>query len=540
MKFSKMIALLLFIPLVINAGVNLKNGNYYVSYTDIIVPGGGHDLEISRTYNSRSTEVGWFGFGWGSDYETYLVVSADGSVVVHENGAGALTRFTPNKAVDAKAAAEKIVEAMRERSPIAGKAATDLIEKLSKDAELRQAYARKFNVQAKLADGTVLHSNVRGIQQLIKIATGFKRVHNDGKIEFFNKDGKLEKITTKNGYAVTLNYEKGVLNSIKDSQAKQLFFSWYSSGQVENIWSVDSKTKVSYKYQGKDLIESKNVANATYKYSYDRNHNMTEITYMDGSSRKVSYTPKTQYVSKIVERNGEEIVYKYDSNPKNPELHYWTTVTKKHGKGKERTNRYEYEIKIRPDGSQYTYRIVTDINGIKTDTTYAEANSLPIKIVRGKHVTTFEYNDKGLLVKKASTKGDYIKLAYHEKFNKITKVTNKQGWTSFDYDGNGNLSKAVNSDGKSVLLIYDRNGRITKMIDQQKNQKRTLSFTYNALGKPVEIAMDNVGKINVAYDNYGEIKKVESKAGHKMALQVTQAFQSLLAIVKPAGVNLNM
>jgi predicted RecB family endonuclease len=76
--------------------------------------------------------------------------------------------------------------------------------------------------------------------------------------------------------------------------------------------------------------------------------------------------------------------------------------------------------------------------------------------------------------------------------------------------------------------------------DSKTNEKRTLSFIYNALGKPVEISMDNVGKINVDYDNYGEIKKVESKAGHKMALQVTQAFQNLLSIVKPAGVNLQL
>ena len=80
------------------------------------------------------------------------------------------------------------------------------------------------------------------------------------------------------------------------------------------------------------------------------------------------------------------------------------------------------------------------------------------------------------------------------------------------------------------------------MVDYDKGtkKKRSLTFKYNALGKPVEIAMSKIGKINVAYDNYGEIKKVESKSGHKMALQVTQAFQSLLSIVKPAGVNLNM
>jgi hypothetical protein len=56
----------------------------------------------------------------------------------------------------------------------------------------------------------------------------------------------------------------------------------------------------------------------------------------------------------------------------------------------------------------------------------------------------------------------------------------------------------------------------------------------------VNLKLEKIGKINVAYDNYGEIKKVDSEAGPKMALQVTQAFQNLLNIVKPAGVNLNM
>ena len=74
-------------------GVNLKNGNWHISYSDILVPGAGEDLEIIRNYNSKAIDVGWFGLGWGSTYETYLVPSADGSVIIQENGVGALTRF---------------------------------------------------------------------------------------------------------------------------------------------------------------------------------------------------------------------------------------------------------------------------------------------------------------------------------------------------------------------------------------------------------------------------------------------------------------
>ena len=536
-----LMALLISLPQILWGGVNLKNGNFYVTYTDIIVPGGGTDLFVARTYNSQATEKGWFGLSWGSDFETFLLVGADGSVTIHENGSGAHTRFTPKEAVDPVAASKRIIEAMRQKTTVSEQVAGELSKKLTSDAELRQAYARKFKVETKLASGTVLYSNTRGLQEVHKVKEGYKRSYNDGKVEIFNEEGLLVKIQDKNGYVVNFDYDKGKLKSLKDSQAKQLFFDWFTDGKVKSIWSVGDK-KTSYKYDGDDLVESTDVNGNTYKYKYDATHNMVAVEYQDGTKMEIGYTKKTRFVSEIKARDGAVTKYAYDSNPKNPDLHYWTIVSKQEADGKWMDNRYEYEIKTKPDGSQYTYRILTEINGLKTETIYSECCSLPLKITRGKHVTNFEYNEKGLLVKKTSTKGDHIELQYHATYNKITRVVNKNNWTNFEYDKKGNLSKASNSEGKSVLLIYDRDGRITKMIDYEKksNVKRTLSFKYNALGKPVEIAMDKMGKINVAYDNYGEIKKLESKDGHKMALQVTQAFQSLLSIVKPAGVNLNM
>lgn len=540
-KFGCMVIALSAMSFEAYSGVNLKNGNFYVSYTDIVVPGGGKKLEVTRTYNSRSAGEGWFGIGWGSDFETHLKVSADGSVVIHENGAGATTRFTPKTVVDAKAASEKIVDAMKKKSQMSDKVAIEMVDKLTKDAELRQDYEQKFGISSKIADGSILYSNERGMQELHKIPDGYKRVFSDGKIEFFSGEGKLTKIQEKSGYSIALNYKGSSLESIKDSQAKQLFFSWYPDGKVKHVWSAGDK-KVEYKFKEKDLIESKDVGDNVYKYSYDANHNLIKVGYEDKSEMKINYDTKTMMVTSVVDKNGESTKYEYASNPKNPEMHYWTLVTTTGFDGKPVTNRYEYEVKTKPDGAQYTYRILTEINGLKTETVYSECCGLPLKIARGKEVTTFEYNTKGLLTKKTSTSGEFVNIEYDDTINKITKVVNNSGWTQFTYDKGANLSKAVNSVGKAVLLVYDRNGRITKMVDNDSktNEKRTLSFIYNALGKPVEISMDSIGKINVDYDNYGEIKKVESKTGHKMALQVTQAFQNLLSIVKPAGVNLQL
>jgi YD repeat-containing protein len=282
------------------------------------------------------------------------------------------------------------------------------------------------------------------------------------------------------------------------------------------------------------------VGGNTYEYAYDKNHNLNEIRYADKTKMAITYDPKTLFVSSVKERSGEELKYQYGADSRKPDDHYWTIVTKPGFNGEPVSNRYEYEIKTKPDGARYTYRILTEISGIKTETIYGE-NSLPLKIARGSQVTNFEYNNQGLLVKKTSSKGEFVNIEYDSATNKISKVVNNDGTTNFEYDSKANLVKAFNNKGKVVLLVYDSKGKISKMVDQDSpTQKRVLGFKYNALGKPVEIEMEKVGKINVAYDNYGGIKKVNSSAGHKMALQVTQAFQNLLSIVKPAGVNLNL
>jgi YD repeat-containing protein len=531
-----------------NAGVNLKNGNFYISYTDIVVPGGGKQLEITRTYNSKSTSVGWFGFGWGNLYETKLSPSPDGCVVITEHGSGGKTRFCPKNAVDPVAASNKIIEAMRKKSPMTETTAASLLERLKTNADLRHAYAKNFGIKSELAAGTKLYSNDRGIQSVAVTKEGYERESNDGKVEYFDNVGNLTKMKEKNGYSIEFVYKNQQLFSIKDSQAKQIFFAWNSNGMISELWS-SGEAKATFKYDGQNLVYSQDVAGNAYQFVYDKNHNLTKIVYNPNRAKGaeedamvMKYEPKTFFISEIIDRNGESTKYKYGSDSKNPDDHYWTLVTKKGFDNKDVTNRYEYEIKTKPDGARYTYRILTEINGIKTETIYSECCGLPLKIARGKHVTNFEYNTKGLLVKKNSTKGDFVNIKYHDKINKIAEVQNNNGWTKFEYDEKGNLKKALNSTNQAVLLIYDRNGKITKMVDKdaKTGKSRTLVFQYNALGKPVEIQMENVGKINVAYDNYGEIKRVESKAGHKMALQVTQAFQNLLSIVKPAGVNLNM
>jgi hypothetical protein len=133
--------------------------------------------------------------------------------------------------------------------------------------------------------------------------------------------------------------------------------------------------------------------------------------------------------------------------------------------------------------------------------------------------------------------GGFADYFYHTISGKISAIVTDQVSTVFSYDKAGNLIRAFNTHGQLIVLGYDGHKRINHMIEnnQVEHTRRELTFKYNAMGKPVVIRLLGKGEIKVQYDAQGEISKVDSKQGAKMALGVTEAFQMLLQVVKVAG-----
>src|SRR4051812_48574640 len=76
------------------AAVNIRNGNFYMSYTDIEYSGG-FEPQIERVYNSKTPFKGMFGWGWGSLYELHLELMPEGAIIVTEYGGGTTNYFAP-------------------------------------------------------------------------------------------------------------------------------------------------------------------------------------------------------------------------------------------------------------------------------------------------------------------------------------------------------------------------------------------------------------------------------------------------------------
>jgi YD repeat-containing protein len=536
------------------ANVSLKNGNFFMSYTDIVYPGG-FEPKLERVYNSKSSYLGMFGWGWGNEFDVYLTVSADGSVVVHEYGGGAQNRFNPvafnaaelDKAVNALAAVAQKVGGLGSQAQ-----ADAYKRKLKEDASFRNSEWEKFRAQKKiearkLAVNTQLHSNKFSYQYITKVQDGYVRNFDNGRIERFNEEGKLVKVSDKNGNFVMFTYGRdGKLQKIVDNMNRKMFFTFNNRGFLEKIQGENGK-EATYRYNELgELAYSKDVDGNTYTYKYDssKRHNMLEIGYSDKTTMQMAYYPldKKEHIKSVKDRDGTVTEYTYDGDV-NDKSKIQVGIVVKGSDGKPiSSSRYEYYIKRKADGEEWTYKMVQVLDGERTETTYNECCGLPMMIKRGAEETTFEYDRKGHVTKKA-TPTEVTELTYDPKASKVSRVMKysktdkaRKSWATFQYDDRGNLVFAKNSEGKGVKLFYDGVGRIKSMVDQNR---RRIDFKYNENSKPIEITDPALGSITVAYTNSGEIKKVDSTAGRKIAMQVTSAFQNLLDIIRPAGVNLS-
>lgn len=563
------------------AVVAIGNGNYFIGFTDIEHPmqGNGFQLRVQRTYNSRSQYEGVFGFGWGTDNESFLLPSVDGSVVIQENGGGDKTRFNPQNFT--KAQQEQNLKSLAAAyAKKAGGTPQQALEKLSSDADFRDEQSRRLGVFGQLPSGTKLFTTQRGDKQTVTaLKEGFVREFADGKQEFFTVKTevvdealdrekkrvlkgvyKIEKIIDPvNKSQIFYTYDaKGQVTTVSDRRGQTLRYQYNGGGKVVLVTDATGK-KASYTYCDSptynaakrcgpsDLVESKDTSNSVYRYQYDNLHNLTKIAFANGTTEEIAYWPPNSPgaggVRSVKNPNGSKVEYGYESDPKNKDEHYKTELKTTYQDGRTSTSSYEYWEKRRADGSRYRYKLVSMQDGERTETIYNECCGQPLQISSSAGTTKFEYYPASGLPKEKNTPSEITQWEYHDKFHgKVSKVTvmdkgsNSVKSSVYSYDDkSGQLLRGRTSDGKGVALLYDKAGRIQSMIDQDK---RKITFRYNENSKPAEIIQEGVGSILVSYDKSGNIRDVQAKgsAGRKLALEIAGAFQNLLEIIKPAGI----
>lgn len=393
----------------LNGGINLKNGNFYITYTDLILG----NLEIARTYNSRATATYEFGFGWGWDCATHAMLVPDGRVMIHENGSGAFRQvetFRHRQTLDGCAV---LSWGQLETGATSGvEAVTDLHGRTSRDAELRTAYLKRYlergreethpidrgwsAVDASTCsnpDCTSLHG-----WQFSKVGDQYVRRDWSGAAEFFDENFRLVRILkpAKNIDQQVFRNRRGDVERIVTEAGNKVRFEYDASHRLTKI-ADNFGREARYGFDGKgNLVFTQDTAGNVYRHKYDENRNMTEIAYSDGSTLEVDYNEE-QFASRVKSRTGQVTHYAYGQDEENPDLHYWTVSRRVDADGNPlQENRYEYLINVTPGGQRYTRKIVTEVDGVRTTTLYKVDRSIESEETDGTQPLAFDY-DGGLL-----------------------------------------------------------------------------------------------------------------------------------------------
>ena len=211
-------------------------GSLILPFKDIDIPVGSDDLSLSliRTYNSRSRHLGFFGYGWHSNYELFFHYSKDGYIEVSSAEGKTLEFF-----------------------------------KISSN---------------------IYKTKVRDIMILIIGEDGNRMIIDQNNIEFyFNNSGRLEKIRDRNDNEIIIQYSDEKISVIKDLMDREMRF-YYKGNLIEKVIGPMGRT-CRYVYDDSyNLIKYIDSGGRTFEYKYDNKHNMTNIIYPDGNKSKLVYS----------------------------------------------------------------------------------------------------------------------------------------------------------------------------------------------------------------------------------------------------------
>lgn len=528
--------------------VDMKDANYSETWTDMDLGGPGYILKVTRTYNSRSIFDGIFGFGWCSDFETKLEITPDSNIKVVECGGGMETIFTEasTSTKDRDTLIDKIVKKVKEKRKDSGLKESyfqNFKKELQSNEYLREAFASELGFKGKIAKGKVYYAAGKGSEKVEVEQNSYKRVMTDGTFQKFDMKGRLIAMYDKSLNFVKIGYAKNKITSVIDNKGRRLSFQYYkSNGKVSSITSTPVKRTATYAYNAHDLTSASNAWGNKFSYQYDDMHNLVKIAHPDNTTKELTYDKDNDWVVGFKDQRGCSEKYVYKDSKDDPRNHYWSEVVKT-CKGKV-TNRSKYEFwhKERSDKSKYLARVKSEINGRITDVKYHETLGRPTFKQEGSDVNQYTYYPSGLL-QTHRTKDEVVTYFYNTTCNKISKmvsetllerkVASKVSTIYNYYSPSCNLKSAANSKGESAQLLYDKDGRIIKVID---HTKKLLSISYNlTTGKPSSLTRPGLGTIEVVYNEQGQMVSVKSKQGAEVATQVANVFNNILRVIGPAS-----
>lgn len=297
-------------------GVNIRNGNFSVTYKTSQDDNDPSGIPFDRVYNSRSEQQGSYGLGWGTAMDNAIVFLADGHLGIQENGAGAFTQY---RLKDDSPGQEYLSEkAMLRRFEIQSENHARAPKK-----KLRQVLVKSDSIPdqdpiAPLSFEPIPNGSVFIVEGAFKgdvcrVGSEIRR-KNDRMIRVFGDQCPTASETyTLQGALIHVESRQSLigasLNVTRDIKTKLITSITDEKGKITRF-QYDSK---------KRLVRQDYPAGISQRFEYDERDNMTAILYLDDSKQTMTYDAKDRVLS-VIPRRGPSANFEYLQDPYDPSI----------------------------------------------------------------------------------------------------------------------------------------------------------------------------------------------------------------------------
>lgn len=440
-------------------GINQVNGNLAITNTDLQFKAFGHNIALTRTYNSLNSNVaGPFGYGWQFSYGEKL--EFNDPFVYFISSDGAYYEF------------EDLGDCNYSAPPGAN---MDLIETSS-------MYRLRY------PDGSAKEFDTSG--KLLSISD-----KNDNSLSMiYDVSNRLIKVEDNAGLFLNLYYTDNLITEIKDPAGRINTYTYDGIGNLRT--RIDAMDNV-YRYSYNDTLSLAHKLVLTvnplglykeYRYTYDNIPKVYECTV--GEYDFITDTQTPYYVEYEA-----EYTYPGHTDAKDANNHSTKRVFDKHG---------VVTKTINPDGT--TTSVIYNKDLKPEEETDSRGNLWKNKYdAIGNRVEREDPTGNKTIIdyKTTDTDENYISIP--------NSFTNKNGEeTTYEYDSNNNPSSMTDPEGYTSSYVYSTEGLLTSYTD---SNNAVTTYEYDAFGNQIK-QMDALGHETLFYyDEINQQIRVEDARG---------------------------
>lgn len=500
-----------------------------------------YPLRWQRIYNSRNADVGLFGRGWRTEFETFVEVQ-DGECCYHDVGGRELRFATPPPGQQIFSADEGLIVAAGELGQLVIADSDGESWRLYLPHPQHPEHLRLASLSDEYGNGLVLHYDEAGRLVIIKdteeslhIAlhyqpeTDFARVTHIS--EALPDDG--ERVLIRYGYDV-----EGNVTSVTDAAGVTVREFGYTPEQLLAWHRLPDGLRSDYAWQKFDdwrVTEHRTSAGAHCRLEYDLEKRLTRVKDELGHTRIHAWNEQF-LIESYIDEAGNEWHYRWDDNgqlqeSRDPQGQRWqyrydaagNLIEEEDPLGRVILTRWLPERDLPacvtyPDGSQHHwhYNIYhaleaeTDALGQRQSYTRDHFGQV-IEYTDAKGGTSqFSYNPQGQLVKSVDCSGQPTNYRYDERHFLIEVTDALDESLQYEYDNAGRPIEVAAAEGWKTRLKWDEQGRL---IGHQAADGKRSSYTWDSAGRLLTSIDPRGGEVVRHYDSRSRLVALRNENG---------------------------